>query len=138
MVGVMTCTPRGRNPKAYVRLYSRTVHAEEVIRSIKHLRHHIRGKLILLWDGLAAHRAKITKAFLRTQRNWLTVKRFPAYAPELNPVEYGWSSGKRRELANFSPEGTVAMRKQVRKCARRFQRHPDTLKGFLRASGLFT
>ena len=138
LVGVLTCTPRGGNPKAYLRMFSRSVHADEVIQSIKHLRRHVRGKLILLWDGLAAHRAKVTEAFLKTQRHWLTVRRLPPYAPELNPVEYGWSSGKRRELANFSPDRKEAMRKQVRKCARRFQRHPETLKGFLRASGLFT
>jgi transposase len=29
------------------------------------------------------------RAFLDSHRDWLTVERLPAYAPELNPVEMG-------------------------------------------------
>jgi transposase len=28
------------------------------------------------------------RTHLHAQRHWLTVERLPAYAPELNPVEY--------------------------------------------------
>jgi transposase len=35
------------------------------------------------------------------QQDWLTVERFPAYAPELNPVEYLWSSVKGKDVANL-------------------------------------
>ncbi|MDT0393016.1 transposase [Streptomyces sp. DSM 41921] len=36
------------------------------------------------------------------ERDWLPLKRLPAYAPELNPVELLWSSLKKREPANLA------------------------------------
>jgi hypothetical protein len=44
---------------------------------------------------------------LDSQRNWLTVERLPAYAPELNAVEYLWANLKDVELANL-PTTTLA------------------------------
>ena len=38
--------------------------------------------------------------FLAKQRRWLEVRRLPAYAPELNPVEGLWANLKGYELAN--------------------------------------
>lgn len=137
VVGVITATPRGNRPKLYLRILKSTVRSGEVIGSVRELRRHVRGKLILLWDGLAPHRSQKTRAFLKTQRRWLAIERYPAYAPELNPVEYVWSSGKKRDLANFCPDTLEMLDRRIRKHARRLQRRPDTLKGFLRASTLF-
>jgi hypothetical protein len=44
-------------------------------------------RVVLLWDGLSAHWSHRMRAWLDSQRDWLTVERLPAYAPELNPVE---------------------------------------------------
>jgi transposase len=44
-------------------------------------------RVVLIWDGLSAHRSTRMRAWLDRQRDWLTVERLPAYAPELNPVE---------------------------------------------------
>jgi transposase len=104
---------------------------------LKELRHHVRGKLILLWDGLSAHISRETKAYIATQRSWLTIERFPSYAPELNPVEYLWSSGKRREFANFCPDTPVEMRHQMRRYTRRVRQDQQLLYGFLCASKLY-
>jgi transposase len=41
------------------------------------------------------------RVWLDSQRDWLTVERLPAYAPELNPVEYLWANLKDVELANL-------------------------------------
>jgi hypothetical protein len=45
-------------------------------------------QVVLLWDGLGAHRSHAMLDWLATQRDWLQVERLPAYAPELNSVEY--------------------------------------------------
>ena len=34
----------------------------------------------------------------------IVIERLPAYAPELNPVEYLWAWLKRHALANYCPE----------------------------------
>ncbi len=136
-IGLITCKPKGSKPKFFLRLFDKTIDRYKVMRFLKELRRHIKGKLILIWDGLAAHRAKETTEYLKTQKHWLTVERFPSYAPELNPVEYVWSNSKRRELANFCPDGIDDLKKQTKRCVRRLQRNPNMLKKFLRASMLY-
>jgi transposase len=59
------------------------------------------AKVTLIWDGLASHRSRKMQAHIRSQRRWLVVKRLPAYAPDLNPVEQLWGNVKGTELANL-------------------------------------
>ena len=61
-------------------------------------------RLILLWDGLPSHRSRQMTAYLEDQRQWLSVVRLPAYAPELNAVESVWSNIQGKELANLCTE----------------------------------
>jgi len=49
-------------------------------------------RVVLIWDGLSSHWSTRMRAYLDSQRDWLTVERLPAYAPELNPVEYLWDA----------------------------------------------
>lgn len=94
--------------------------------------------LALFWDGLPAHKANIVKRFIGENTSWLTVHRFPAYAPDLNPQEYLWSAVKRKDMGNYCPNVFSALRAKVyrvlkkRRCASYF------LKGCLKASGLFS
>jgi hypothetical protein len=64
-------------------------------------------QVVLLWDGLPAHWSHGMHAWLATQQAWLQVERLPAYAPELNPVEYLWANLKGVELANFAGDTVV-------------------------------
>jgi hypothetical protein len=43
--------------------------------------------VILIWDNLNAHISERMRARIEAHRDWLTVERLPAYAPELNAVE---------------------------------------------------
>ena len=43
--------------------------------------------VILIWDGLPAHRSAAMHAWLADQTDWLHVVPLPGYAPELDPVE---------------------------------------------------
>jgi hypothetical protein len=64
-------------------------------------------QVVLVWDGLGAHWSHDMHAWLETQRHWLTVERLPAYAPELNSVEYLWANLKGVELANFAGDTVI-------------------------------
>jgi putative transposase len=57
--------------------------------------------VLLLWDGLPAHRSVRMMDWIDTQRSWLSVEPMPAYAPELNPTENVWGNLKSTELANL-------------------------------------
>jgi transposase len=64
-------------------------------------------RVVLIWDGLSSHWSTKMRTFLDSHHDWLTAERLPAYAPELNPVEYLWANLKDLELANL-PTTTLA------------------------------
>ena len=53
------------------------------------------GRLLVIWDGLPAHRSRLVQQWVAGQRARLELERLLAYAPELNPVEYLWGYWKR-------------------------------------------
>lgn len=127
-----------RPPSFYAMVQRRSVKSPDVIRYLKNLKRQRKGKkIILIWDGLAAHRSKETSAYLRSERSWLSVERLPSYAPELNPSEYGWANMKTHETANGHFPTVESLERTVKRGIRRLQRNPSILQGFLRASGLF-
>jgi transposase len=137
VAGLIKCSPLGRNPELYLRIFKDTIRTKEIILFLKEIRRHIKGKLILLWDRLRSHRSKELKEFLETQKHWLMVEYLPPYAPELNPVEYLWSAGKKKDLANLYAETLTDIDASLRRYKRRIKRHPKLLTGFLKASTLY-
>jgi transposase len=61
--------------------------SRQIVVFLQHLARHIPGPIVLIWDGLNAHRSRETRAYLANQGRRLTVVRLPAYSPDLNPVE---------------------------------------------------
>ena len=58
-------------------------------------------RMVLVWDGLPAHRSRCITHWIDDQRSWLSVERLPGYAPELNPTEQVFGNLKSTELANL-------------------------------------
>ena len=78
-----------------------TYNDERLIVFLRDLKKHMRGqKVILIWDGLPAHKSRKMKQYLGSQRSWLQIEALPGYSPDLNPVEDLWSNIKGQELAN--------------------------------------
>jgi hypothetical protein len=77
--------------------------AESVTDFLRGLLRHLRGKVVVVWDGGGNHKGPAIRAFLRRNRR-LTLERLPAYAPDLNPVEAVWSWLKYGQLANYVPD----------------------------------
>jgi transposase len=73
--------------KIYKRHFEGSVNSTKLIEALDHLRRHMPGKIILIWDRARIHRSKITKAYLQSHPEIL-IEELPAYAPELNPEEY--------------------------------------------------
>ena len=136
-LGMISSTPAGRNPRFFLKIKKGAAGSKDMLGILKHIRRHIKKRIFLLWDGLPAHRSKAVKKFLRANKVWLSVFRFPAYAPELNPVEYLWSASKSKDFANFCPKTTEELEQKIRRSGQRIRRNPDFLKGFLKKSGLF-
>ncbi len=121
----------------YFRLYPGTIHATEVIDFLGHLLRHLPGKLLVVWDGLPQHRARLVTEFIRAQRGRLAIEWLPAYAPELNPVEYIWGYWKQHELPNFCPHDFAQLSVAARRALKRMRRRPSLLMAFWEQAELF-
>jgi transposase len=114
---------------------SKNIRTAILLRFLKHLRRHLQGPLVLLWDRGQVHRAIRVREYLASQKDWHVVW-LPPYAPELNPMEHGWSYLKYGRLANFSPTELQELHQEVRREYRRTAKHQQLLKGFFRGSKL--
>jgi len=93
-------------------------------------------RVVLIWDGLSAHWSTKMRAWLDSQRDWLTAERLPAYAPELNPVEYLWANLKDVELANLPTTTLVEVADAAHQGIQRVCKHEGLVVGFLAHTGL--
>ncbi|GAB3843841.1 hypothetical protein GCM10027610_057250 [Dactylosporangium cerinum] len=104
MAGVLAYRPDRSRAKLIFQTKAGSHNTDSIIEFLKQLRRHLRGKpVVLIWDGLSAHRSKDMKAWLATQ-HWLTVEQLPGYAHDLNPMELVWGNLKNTELANLCPD----------------------------------
>ena len=93
-------------------------------------------KVLLIWDGLPAHKSRVMKDYIRRQRKWLVVERLPGYAPELNPVELLWGNIKGKELANRCVDDLGEAVKALKDGFRRVRRNIELAFSFLQHTGL--
>lgn len=94
----------------------------DLVRFLKHLLAHIPGKILLVWDGLPAHRSRVVKDFLASgAAKRLTLLQLPAYAPELNPQEGIWRYLKYVELANVCCHDLNQLRVELRRAIQRLR-----------------
>jgi len=127
---ISAITPEGR---LFTMTRKDSFGGEAIARFLKHLLRHISGKLLVVWDGLPAHRSRVIKAFLRAgaaQR--LHLVQLPSYAPELNPDEGVWNYLKRVELKNLCCHDLPELRSELRKAVARLRHKSSTIQGFIR------
>jgi transposase len=91
--------------------------------------------MVLIWDRLQAHRSVTVQQFIG-QHPRLSLEWLPAYAPELNPVEYGWCWLKTTRLNNCAPQEVEQLQRLAHRSSRQLQHRPDLLRSFLKHSPL--
>lgn len=114
----------------YFQLHEDSVKAPEVVAFLQHLQQHIPGNLLVIWDGLPAHRSKFVADYLASTKSRVWVERLPGYAPELNPIEYLWGYAKGNDLANFAPKELWELSRAARKALTRVRRIKRCLRAF--------
>jgi transposase len=120
--------------KLYKRHFERAIRGEDVVVGLQHLRRQVCGPIVIVWDRLNAHRAKVVKQYLESEPK-ISVEWLPAYSPELNPEEQVHGNIK-QHLRNSTPETVGEIRKQVDRGFARLRKRPDMLLGFMRHAGL--
>ena len=104
---------------------------------MRRLRRQLRGKLLIIWDGLRQHRSRLVKDFVAEQRGAIHLEYLPAYAPELNPVEYLWGYWKYHAIPNFCAKDFGHLTVSARLALRRMQRRPTLVTAFWKQAELF-
>jgi transposase len=120
--------------KIYKRHFDGSVNSENLIQTLDHVRQHIPGKIILIWDRASIHLSKVTKVYLQNHPEIL-IEELPAYAPQLNPEEYCHGNVKHR-LKNARPASKQEIRSMLDRGFARLRRRPDLLLSFFHNAGL--
>ena len=103
VIGAVTLSPIARRPGFYFATEPDGDYTtEKVVVFLRGLLGHLRGRVVVVWDGGPNHKGPAMREFLRRNRR-LRLERLPAYSPHLNPVEAVWSWLKYGRLANFVP-----------------------------------
>ena len=106
----------------YFRLYEGSMGKEEIRDFVQHLSKQINQRILLIWDRLPGHRSRIVQDYLASLAGKIEAFYLPAYAPELNPVEYIWAHLKQHELPNFCPRDLWNLSVEARSALRSMQR----------------
>ena len=120
----------------YFRVHTDNITGTEIIGFLKYLLKEIDDSIVLLWDNSGPHRRKDVKQFLYDERKRLYTRRFPAYAPELNPDEQIWNVLKYQELSNWCPDKIAEMKARVNGAMGRLKRSPERIRNAMMHSAL--
>jgi hypothetical protein len=94
------------------------------------------GPVVVVWDGGSMHKGDEIRALEGASAGRLILERLPAYAPELNPVEFVWSWLKYSRLNNFAPRDAAQLEGRIVAELTAIRDDQELLRGFVHASGL--
>ncbi len=135
--GAITISPRRRRLNLLMQLYpDQSITQDHVLAFLQAMRSQLRGHVVLLWDRLTAHCGGRVQRYLAGCKR-LHQEYLPAYAPELNPVEYLWSWLKRSDpLANGCPQSVDEITQAVCRGVQAVPTNQQLLKGSVRGTQL--
>ncbi|MEK6284100.1 MAG: IS630 family transposase [Acidobacteriota bacterium] len=121
----------------YFRLHPGPIKSAQVIEFLQHLQRHVRGRLLVIWDGAMIHRSRAVRDYLDGLKGKIWAETLPAYAPELNPAEYIWGHLKQHELPNLCAQDVSQLGWHGRAALRRMRRRPKLITAFWKQAELF-
>jgi transposase len=125
----------GDRPRLYARHFRGSIHGEQVIVALRYFRRRLGRPLVVVWDRLQAHRAKVVAAFVAAHPDDYAIEWLPAYAPDLNPEEL-CNGAVKRDLLNAAPSSVEELHHMARRGFTRLGRRPAELRSFFRHAGL--
>jgi len=136
VIGALTLSPRSGGIGLYFALLPAENGERRPLAPLPaDFRRHLQRPQVVVWDRLAAHRAReVREALDRSGRVHLAF--LPPYAPELNPVEMLWSYLKTNPLANHPATDPHHLSERARRAFQDLRRRPNLLRSFLRTTRL--
>jgi transposase len=134
--GAVVWRPGQPQTRLFLSLRPGAYDQESLVAYLRNLRRHVRGPVVVLWDGLPAHRSKLVAEYAKANAHWLTLERLPAYAPELNPVEALWADLKGQASANYAPDTIEELDRHLKGATRGLRRKDHRGLGYIKHAGL--
>ena len=119
------------------RLHEGAIRSAQIVEFLKALHRHLKRRLLIIWDGLKAHRSRLVREHVDATNGAIELAFLPPYAPELNPVEYLWAWLKRHALANFCPDGLAELATTARNKLKSAQRRRSIIAACWQQAELF-
>lgn len=111
----------------YFQIHPGSIKGPQVVEFLQALLRHLGVRILVIWDGAAIHRCQLVQDFLRTTHGQLELASLPAYAPELNPVEYLWAHLKEHEIGNLIVKHAWELKIHATAALRRMRRRPRVI-----------
>jgi transposase len=113
-----------------------TVHADDIVAYLRHLKAQMRVPLTVIWDNSTLHdKSKLVRAFL-AEHPEIKTEKLPCYAPEMNPDELVWAWTKYGRLGNLAAANTDWLRDYLITEFTYARDHPELLASFIEGTNL--
>lgn len=117
-------------------MQEQSLNGDKVVAFLKHLLRHIRGNLLIIWDGSPIHRGQSVKDFLaKGGAKRIHLEQLPGYAPDLNPDERIWKYLKWVELRNVCCADLDQLHRQLSLAVARLRLKPQVIHGCIAHGG---
>lgn len=127
-------TPDGR---IFTWVRRRPLTGLDTVAFLEHLGREIGGPALVVWDRSPIHRRAEVRAFVELVGTaGLTVDSLPAYAPDLNPVEWLWGHLKRVEMKNLVCLDLEELHEELHLAVGRVRRKHRLVPAFFEGAGL--
>jgi transposase len=127
-------TPEGQ---VYTLVRQESLTGLESIAFLEHLGRQIKGPTLVIWDGSPIHRRAAVKEYIESiGAEGLQVEALPAYAPDLNPVEWLWQQVKHQEMPNLACHDLEELHEEFHLAIGRIRGKPYLIPSFFEGAAL--
>jgi transposase len=113
-----------------------SLNGRHVIAFLFHLGRAVGDRLSVIWDGSPIHRRAEVQAIVAQAGGKIRLEALPAYAPDLNPVEWLWKHLKQDELGNVSCLDLEQLHMEIHLALGRVPRRRALIRSFFEGAGL--
>jgi len=134
-ISAISVSPKRHRLDLYFSIQDGNIRMDDFEAFVSQLLEHFPRGVILVLDRWPVHRWAERRLRRRFSRR-IDIEWFPAYAPELNPVEQVWNHSKYSELANYIPDDVRALEKAVCESIEHIRSQKTLLRSFFKKAGL--
>jgi transposase len=137
VAGALIVSPMGKRLRFLYHLLPDNVnfHGDSAMGFLVEICQQVSGPITIVWDRFSIHSSDPVNHYLERHRR-ISVEEFPAYAPELNPVDNAWFYLKYDRLPNFAPATMVELRHRLIQELMALQVRADVLAWCVKQTGL--